>query len=907
MKKTHRHDWHKIPSEEIVRLLEVNLSLGLGEQEVDRRQKVFGPNSVTARSGVPLWYKFLEQFNQPLVYILIAAVGVTAFLGEWVDSSVILIVVIINAIFGFIQESKAEKAIEMLAKMIVTETTVRREGRKLRIPSNQLVPGDVVLLQAGDRVPADLRLFHVHNLHADESALTGESLPIPKHADIVALDTILSERKNIVYMGTLITSGEAEGVVWAIGDQTEIGRISNLISSAIESTTPLMKKIADFSKWVLWVIIALAVVTFTIGVFRGEKPVEMFMTAVALAVGAIPEGLPAAVTIVLAISMSRMAKRQVIIRKLPAVETLGSTTVICSDKTGTLTENQMTVQEVYAGGKTYHVTGTGYEPKGDIYLDRNIIRVSEHPALSELLLAGVLCNESQIISHEGRVHIVGDPTEAALIVVAEKGGLIRLDTHRHSPRIDMIPFDSEYMFRATLHETHQGRTIYKVGALERLLERCTDMLGEDNHLTSLDREAIQRAAEAMAMRGLRVLGLARRHVGKGHAKLEHAHIEKGLSFLGLQGMIDPPRLAVIASVRECQQAGILVKMITGDHLVTAREIARQIGLTGQEEAGKLLVLTGHQLEGISDEELPRVAERVAVFARIVPEQKLRLVKALQERGHVVAMTGDGVNDAPALKQANIGVAMGISGTDVAKGAASMILIDDNFSSIVAAVEEGRKVFDNLTKFIVWIIPTNLGEALILLGSVVLGLPLPLLPLQLLWINFTDTLLGLSLTFELKGHDLMSEPPRPPQQPILTFPLMMRTGLVSLMMMGGALGLFLWELHVEQAELVIARTVAIHTIVFVQISYLFNCRSLHSSPFAIGFFSNGWAIAGSLIMLGLQLLLTYTPLMNQLFHTAPIQFESWVRIIAVVVISFIVVEVEKWIRLTLWRRGKSTLH
>ena len=588
-----------------------------------------------------------------------------------------------------------------------------------------------------------------------------------------------------------------------------------------------------------------------------------------------------------------------------AVETLGSTTVICSDKTGTLTENQMTVQEIFAGGKLYEVTGGGYEPKGELRLDGNVIKVPEHPALAECLLAGVLCNESQLVREDGRLKVQGDPTEAALLVAAEKGGVIHADAHSQTPVLDTIPFESEHMFRATLHEADKGRVIYKVGALERLLERCTDALGEHNTLVTLDRDAVHRAAETMGVRGLRVLALARRQVEAHHAKLEHAHVTAGFTFLGLQAMMDPPRPAAIASVRQCQRAGIAVKMITGDHLVTARAIAGQIGLKGREEHGKLVALSGRELEKVSDDELPEVAERTAVFARVAPEQKLRLVKALQARGHVVAMTGDGVNDAPALKQADIGVAMGISGTDVAKGAAAMILTDDNFASIEAAVEEGRGVFDNLTKFIVWIIPTNLGEALTLLGAIVLGLPLPLLPLQLLWINLTDTLLGLSLAFEPKERDVMSRPPRAPKQPLLTFPLIMRTGLVSLIMLGGALGLFLWELRVEQSGLAVARTVAVNTIVLVQMIYLFNCRSLHHSIFSIGLFTNRWTIAGSLAMLGAQLLFTYLPLMNKLFHTAPINAESWLRIVAVAATAFIAVELEKWIRFG-GRRGEHAI-
>ncbi|MBL9190157.1 MAG: cation-transporting P-type ATPase [Opitutaceae bacterium] len=895
--KIHDHNqWHHVPTEEVLQFLDVDLTTGLSIDEVERRRRQFGPNRVTARRTTPVWLKFMQQFNQPLVYILLLAVGVTAFLGEWVDSSVIFGVVIINAIVGFLQEAKAEKAIEALAKMVATETTVRRGGRKVRVHSEQLVPGDVVLLQSGDRVPADLRFFRVRNLHADESALTGESLPVAKQADALALDTILAERRNLAYAGTLVTSGQAEGVVWAIGDQTETGRISRLISSAVELSTPLTRKIAQFSQLVLWVILALAAGTFALGVARGAPPAEMFMAAVALAVGAIPEGLPAAVTIVLAIGVSRMAKRQAIIRKLPAVETLGSTTVICSDKTGTLTENQMTVREIYAGGRGYELTGSGYEPAGELRLGGVAVETSAHPALRECLLAGVLCNESQLVREEGRLKVQGDPTEAALVVAAEKGGVLRADAHGLTPVLDTIPFESEHMFRATLHEARSGRVIYKVGALERLLERCTDALGAAGTVVPLDREAVLRAAESMAAGGLRVLALARRQVEARHDRLEHAHVAAGLTFLGLQGMMDPPRAAAITAVQRCQQAGIAVKMITGDHLVTARAIAGKIGLKGEVQNGQLAALSGRELEQVSDENLPAVAERTAVFARVAPEQKLRLVRALQSRGHVVAMTGDGVNDAPALKQADIGVAMGITGTDVAKGAAAMILTDDNFASIEAAVEEGRGVFDNLTKFIVWTLPTNAGEAMVLLTAILFGTVLPALPVQLLWINMmTALLLGLMLVFEPKESGLMARPPRDPKTPLLTFALFMRTGLVSLIILAGSFWVFFWELTTQGATEAEARTAVINVIVLVEVAYLFSCRSLTRSVYALGLFTNRWAIAGSLAMLGAQLLFTYAPAMNALFHTAPIGAGTWLRIAAVAGAAFVAVELEKWIR------------
>ncbi len=888
--------WHQLPAEEVARLLDVNLKSGLSVNEARARQMKCGPNRLTARRGTSAWLRFVQQFNQPLVYILLLAVGVTAFLGEWVDSSVILGVVLVNASVGFLQEGKAEKAIEAVAKMVSSETTVRRDGRKLRIHSEELVPGDVVLLQSGDCVPADLRLFHVRNLHADESALTGESLPVAKHSDPLAQDTLLADRRNLAYTGTLITSGQGEGVAWAIGDQTETGRIAGLISSAVELSTPLTKKIAQFSLLLLWVILGLASVTFVIGVARGEKVVQMFMAAIALAVGAIPEGLPAAVTIVLAIGVARMAKRRAIIRKLPAVETLGSTTVICSDKTGTLTENQMTVREIYAGGKFYEVTGGGYEARGEIRFEGSPVKVVNQPALAECLRAGMLCNDSQLVRDgSGRLKVQGDPTEAALLIAAEKGGLLPADIRRDSPRIDMIPFESEHMFRATLHHGRSGGMIYKVGAVERLVERSTDFLDANGGLVSFDKAAVQRAVGQMGARGLRVLAFARREADPRHARLEHAHVAGGLTFLGLQGMIDPPRTEVIAAVHRCQQAGIAVKMITGDHLITASAIATQIGLSDRGDRAKLVALSGRELEKTTDLELPEIAERTAVFARVAPEQKLRLVRALQSRGHIVAMTGDGVNDAPALKQADIGVAMGITGTDVAKRAAAMVLIDDNFASIEAAVEEGRGVFDNITKFIVWILPTNLGEAAMLITAILLGLPLPALPLQLLWVNLTDTLLGLPLAFEPKEPGLMRRPPRNPRQPLLTHPLIMRTGLVTLILLFGGLALFLWELRANNAGIAEARTSVVNLFVVVEVFYLFNCRSLNRPFFSVGLLGNRLALLGAASMLGLQLLFTYMPVMNEVFHTAPIGAKSWLGIVALAATAFVAVELEKWIR------------
>lgn len=906
MKSTFPHQdqpWHHLDTAVVIQRLETDPGHGLSGAEVTRRQEEFGPNRVSAKGGVAPWKRFLLQFNQPLVYILIAAAIITAFLREWVDSSVIFGVVIVNAIIGFFQESKAEKAIEALSKMVMTAATVRRDGRKQRVPSSELVPGDVVLLQSGDLVPADLRLVEVNSLQVNESALTGESVPVPKESVTLKEDTDLADRRNLVFAGTLVTFGQAEGLVCEIGDETETGRIAQLLADAVELSTPLTRKISAFSKLLLWVIVGLAAAGFAVGVARGESAVDMFMAAVALAVGAIPEGLPAAVTIVLAIGVSRMAKRRAIIRKLPAVETLGSTTVICSDKTGTLTENQMTVQRVLAGGEEFSLSGGGYDTRGEIAQNGRTIDPAAYPALLECLRAGVLCNDSELILEDGRPHMQGDPTEAALLVAGAKAGLIHAEIVEAAPRLGMIPFESEHMFRATLHGSGEGRMIYKVGAVERLLDRCSDRLGPDGQLQALDKEEVHRQVEAFAADGLRVLALARRHARPNHNELNHDHVREGLTFLGLQGMIDPPRAEAISAVAICRAAGIRVKMITGDHAVTARAIARQIGIFDEGNDG-IEAVTGRELEEISDEDLPDLAHHTEVFARVAPEQKLRLVRALQARGHIVAMTGDGVNDAPALKQADIGIAMGIAGTDVAKGAADMILIDDNFATIAAAVEEGRGVFDNLRKFIIWTLPTSLGEGCIILLAILLGLTLPVLPVQLLWVNMTTSvLLGLMLVFEPNENDLMFREPRDPKRPLLTFALFMRTGLITSIMIAGAYWLFFYEIRVVGETLDSARTAVINVIVMVEAAYLFSCRSLNHSIFRIGIFSNRFALLGTAAMIGAQMLFTYTPVMNGLFQSTPLSLESWSRILVVALLSFLAVEVEKWIRFG-GRRGET---
>lgn len=886
---------HQIPAEEAAMLLETDLKKGLSLFEVKRRQKQFGPNTVSEKKGRGPLVRFLRQFQQPLVYILVVAAGVTGFLEEWVDAMVILGVVLINAVVGFVQESKAEKALESLKKMVTTEATVLRDGKKLRVPSAELVPGDLVILQSGDRVPADIRLHQVKGLQVDESALTGESVPVEKTSVTLAAETVLADRRNMAYAGTMVTSGLAGGIVIATGDHTEAGRISKLIYETESLATPLTRKMAAFSKWLVVVILALAALTFFVGWMRGEPALEMFKAAVALAVGAIPEGLPAALTITLAIGVKRMARRRAIIRKLPAVETLGSTTVICSDKTGTLTENQMTVQEIWAGGVWYSVTGSGYDPEGQVLHNGREVELKDAPALSECLTAGTLCNDSQLQQEDGRWSVQGDPTEGALIVAARKAGFTVEALKARLPRVDVIPFESERQYMATLHGVPGGQEtlIYVKGAVEKVLERCSQQIGVQGNMESLDRIAPLKAAEQMAARGLRVLAFARKACSDCHIKFGHQDVASELTFIGLQGMIDPPRVEVIQAVEECKRAGVRVKMITGDHALTASAIAREIGLA--DPGTQTEAVTGAQLSHLTDHELIEVAERSQVFARVAPEQKLRLVEALQEKGHVVAMTGDGVNDAPALKKADIGIAMGITGTDVAKGTADMILTDDNFATIVAAVEEGRRLFDNLIKFLTWTLPTNGGEGLVILAAVLVGAVLPILPVQILWINMTTAvLLGLMLAFEPMEPDVMRRPPRDPKASVLSGQLLWRVVLVSAILLAGSFGLFLMEKKLG-ADTTQARTVAVNVFVLVELFYLFNCRSLTRSMWSIGFFSNPWIILGCASMVLAQLIFTYAPFMNTIFHSAPIGLDSWGRIMIVAAAGYLIVEMEKGVR------------
>ena len=787
--------------------------------------------------------RLLRQLSSPLVLILLVSGGVALVLGEPVDAAVIFGVVAVNAVIGYLQEARAEAALDALRSMVRTRARVVRDGRARHLPSEELVPGDLVLVEAGDKVPADLRLIHHAELRVDESALTGESLPTAKDENVLPTATSVADRHNMLYSGTLVTSGTGTGTVVATGAGTELGEIHRLVGHAETVATPLTRKIARFSTVLTVVILGLAALTFAVGIARGEGVAEMFTAAVALAVGAIPEGLPAAVTITLAIGVARMAHRGAVIRRLPAVETLGSTTVICTDKTGTLTENQMTVRTVWTPAATYTLTGSAYATEGSLVGPTGEpADAAADQALWWTLAVGASCNDAAVTVQDGRPAIVGDPTEGAMLVAARKAG-VGLDGWR---RTTTIPFSAGRRYMATLHVDRDRRraAVLVKGAVERVLELCAAQMLPNGGTQRLDRENARHAAEQLAGEGMRVLAVASRDVDAGFRLDDEKALAGTLTFIGLQAMLAPPRPAAIAAVQACRQAGIAVKMITGE---------------------------------------------------VSPEQKLRLVEALQARDHVVAMTGDGVNDAPALRQADIGVAMGLGGTDVAKDAADMVLTDDDFSTVEAAVEEGRGVFDNLTKFIVWTLPTNMAEGLVILVAILLGTALPILPTQILWINMTTAVaLGLMLAFEPKEPGIMQRPPRAPGRPLLTAALVQRILLVSALLVGGAWWLFQWELSAG-ATLAEARTAAVNAFVAVELFYLFSCRTLVGHARRVGLLSNRWIVGGVAIQVVGQMALTYLPAMNHLFHTAPITGGSWVRILALATAAWAVVTVDKRLR------------
>lgn len=885
-----REDWHAVGVDAAVGRLETHRD-GLAADAVTERLERHGPNRLRPPRRHGPFKRFLLQFHNVLIYVLVAAAVVTALLGHWVDTGVILGVVLINAVIGVLQEGKAERALDAIRDMLSPQATVIREGRRVTVPAEDLVPGDIVALQSGDKVPADLRLLRVRELRVDEAVLTGESVAVDKHAEPVSADAVLGDRLNMAFSGTLVAYGQATGVVTATGDHTEIGRISSMLADVEKLTTPLLREIAVFGRWLAGAILVAATLTFLFGlVFRDYAWGEIFLAAVGLAVAAIPEGLPAIMTITLAIGVQRMAGRNAIIRKLPAVETLGSVTVICSDKTGTLTRNEMTVQAVATAEGDYTVSGVGYGPEGALERDGEPVDPEAQAVLPELLRAALLCNDAVVHHREGQWRMEGDPTEGALMTLALKGGLDATELRAELPRTDAIPFESEHRFMATLHNDHHGAgVIYLKGAPERVLEMCARQRTAAGD-ADIDREHWRSVMDGLADRGQRVLALAAREADPGQQGLAFEHVDDGLVLLGLVGIIDPPREEAIAAVRQCQEAGIRTKMITGDHALTARAIGRELGIGDGDR-----VLTGNEVEAMDDAALRRAVAETDVFARASPEHKLRLVQALQASGERVAMTGDGVNDAPALKRADVGVAMGLKGTEVSKEASDMVLADDNFASIARAVEEGRTVYDNLRKALLFLLPTNGGQALVVIAAVLAGLLLPIAPVQILWVNMvTAVTLGLALAFEPTEQGVMARPPRAPTEPILSGFLVWRVAFVSVLLVIATFGLFL-HASTGDASMDYARTVAVNTLVVCQIFYLVSARFVRRPALAAGLMrGNPWVPGSIAAIVALQLLFTYAPPLQLLFGSEALAPADWLPILGAGVVVFLLVELEKWL-------------
>jgi Ca2+-transporting ATPase len=910
---------------------------GLSGAEAAARLARQGPNTLQrARREGPLELLW-RQIHTPLVWVLVFS-GAVAMVVDPTDGVknglVILAVVVLNSLIGFVQEWKASQEIASLSEIVPETVSVLRDGRRETLPAAALVPGDVVQLAGGDRVPADLRLLAARNLRCEEAALTGESVPAAKSLEPVAEDAALGDRSCMLYAGTLVASGSASALVVATGGATELGRISALLRETTDLETPLTRALAEIGRTLTAAIVVVAMLMLAVGTARAmlETGVglvaalrETATFAIALAVGAIPEGLPAIVTIALAIGVRRMASRRAVVRRLPAVETLGSTTVICSDKTGTLTRNEMVVQAVWTPASgAFALSGVGYEPSGA--LQRGGAPVDALPDdVHSLLLGGALCNDATLARDGGSWRVVGDPTEGALVVSAEKLGICVESARARFPRRDAIPFESENQFMATLHApapairkgVDTGACVLVKGAPEIVVARCSDAAS-----ARLDAQAVLREVERLASHGMRVLAIAAREVPAERVALALDDVGDGLTLLGLQGMIDPPRSEVIAAIRVCHDAGITVKMITGDHPSTALAIGAQLALVPGDSSAE--AVTGHALSAMCDEDVRQAAAERNVFARVAPEHKLHLVRALQGRQQVVAMTGDGVNDAPALKQANIGVAMGITGTGVARDAADIVLTDDNFASIAAAVEEGRRVYDNLIKSLAFVLPTNLGLALVLMVAVAAApfgevvrfvdgeprvlreLLLPMLPTQLLWINLVATVaLALPLAFEAKERDVMRRPPRSPGRPVLSRFVIIRTLVAATLMSAGAIGLFLWEYQralpgvVEPLDharvLAEAQTMAVTTIIMFQIFYVLNCRSLRGSMRSIGVFSNPTVFLGIGVLLALQAAFVYVPAMNAIFGSAPLDPAELLLAALVGAVILPVISIEKWDR------------
>jgi magnesium-transporting ATPase (P-type) len=894
--------WHARTVEEVLDELETRPE-GLTSGEADGRLARFGLNRLPEPPRKGPVARFLLQFHNLLIYVLLVAAVLSLLFEHPVDAAVILGVVLINAIVGFIQEGKAEAALEAIRAMVDPKASVLREGRRLTVPAERVVPGDIVLLEAGDRVPADLRLLRARNLKIDEAILTGESVPVDKSTNPAPPEAALGDRPCMAFSGTFVVAGQGTGVVVATGAETELGKIGTLLGRVERLETPLLRQMAGFARTLTAVILSVSAAAFFFAWLVQGYPLDLsFMAVVGLAVAAIPEGLPAVMTITLAIGVQRMARRNAIIRRLPAVETLGSVSVICSDKTGTLTRNEMTVQTIRTASALVRVSGSGYAPEGEFSSDGTRIDPLADPVLAELIEGGLLCNDAEVRHGEKGWVVDGDPMEGALVTLAMKAGLDPATLRKDLTRLDEIPFDSRHRFMATLHRSPDGeRFVIVKGAPERLLEMCRAVRTAEGE-RPVDAAFWRAAAEELAAHGQRVLALARAPAPSGDRPLEPSDVEGECVLLGLAGLIDPPREEAVAAVAECHTAGIRVVMITGDHATTAKEIARQLGI-----AREPTVATGNELDALDAEGFRRAAREVHVFARTTPEHKLRLVEALQADGRIVAMTGDGVNDAPALKRADVGVAMGLKGTEAAKEAAQMVLADDNFASIVAAVREGRTVYDNLMKVIGWTLPTNGGQAFVILAALAFGLALPVSPVQILWVNMvTAVALGLTLAFEPTEPGTMHRPPRRPDQPILSGELLWRILFVSLLFVIGGFLVFFSALAAGR-ETEYARTLVVNTIVVMQIFYLFNVRYVHGPSFTLeGLVGTPAVLVGLVSITILQLAFTYLPWMQLLFDTRPLAPADGAYVMALGVALFVICEFEKRVRRALLDRAGRTL-
>lgn len=878
--------WHNETVQATLDTLETTQERGLSVTQADQRRAIYGPNQLPEATRRGPLMRFLLQFHNSLIYVLLLAAAITAWLEHYVDAGVIFSVVLVNAIIGYIQEGKAEQALNAVRAMLAMHATVIRESERREIDATDLVPGDIVLLESGNKVPADLRLLRSKNLQINEAALTGESLPVEKQINPVDGNAPMADRTCLAYSGTVVTFGQALGVVIATGKATEIGRIGTLVAEVSNLATPLTQRLNRFSHQVTIFILIVGLITFLYGHYVVDMPaLDIFLAVVGLAVAAIPEGLPAVVTITLAIGTSIMASQRAIVRRLPAVETLGSVSVICTDKTGTLTTNEMTAVRLITATRIIQVSGVGYTPEGGFECEHTTLAATGDAEIQELARCALLCNDAELHhDEEGSWTLAGDPTEGALLSFARKAGIDVTELKRTTPRIDEIPFESEYRFMATLHHDHGGHVLVMLkGAPERILSLCS----KDTCGNPLDLAYWQTCMNAAAQAGERVLALARCDMPTHTTVLSMSDIRQRFTLLGLIGMIDPARTEAIQAVKDCQQAGIRVIMITGDHAVTAAAIGRQLGLRGDR------AITGDQVDQLDTVALKATLKECDVIARASPEHKLRLIEALQSDGQLIAMTGDGVNDAPALKAANIGVAMGHRGTDAAKEAADLVLTDDNFATIARAVREGRTVFDNIKKALLFMLPTNGGEAGVILIAVFAGLALPITAAQILWVNMvTAVTLALAIAFETAESNIMRRPPINPRESLITPLLLGRIIYVSMLMVLVSFATYYWEIS-RGSDIEVARTAVVNILVMSELVYLFNIRHFTSSAFSretlVG---NKIAMAASLVLIGLQLMVTYLPWFQAWFQTRPLDAASWGVIIALSLAKFLAVEAEK---------------